>query len=310
MARLFKIKSAVLAIVLLSVLCCVCGCKKKQPEVEEQGYNMYYVDESGRKLVKVKYAAQENEIDTSALLNELLWKLGEDDGDNKSARKKVSITRYDLSQGILEIHFDSKYGELTATEDMLLRASTVLTVTQIDAVEYVTFYINDQPHANKYGNVTGAMKAADFIDIDSNDINDYTKAQIHLYFANEYGDKLKMCTVDTAYGNDVSLAEHIILKLIEGPKEDGYERTIPETAGINNVIIRSGICYVDFNEGFLEKALVNDKLVIYSIVNSLSELSYISKVQISVNGDADIKYNTIDLNTTFSRNLDLIETEK
>ena len=74
----------------------------------------------------------------------------------------------------------------------------------------------------------------------------------------------------------------------------------------------NNICYVDFDESFLnEQSTLSDTLVIYSIVNSLSGLNEIHKVQISINGDAMLEYhNNISLSEPFIRNLDLIESEE
>ena len=52
---------------------------------------------------------------------------------------------------------------------------------------------------------------------------------------------------------------------------------------------------------------VKDYIPIYSIVNSLSELSSVNRVQISVNGAQNTKFrDSIELNTLFERNLDYI----
>ena len=57
-----------------------------------------------------------------------------------------------------------------------------------------------------------------------------------------------------------------------------------------------------------EQSTVSNKLVIYSIVNSLLELDNIHKVQISVEGDSALKYHDdISLAEPFIRNLDLVE---
>lgn len=52
---------------------------------------------------------------------------------------------------------------------------------------------------------------------------------------------------------------------------------------------------------------MNEAIVIYSIVNSLSELSTISKVQISVNGDTSGVYrDSFRLEDMYERNLDYL----
>ena len=56
---------------------------------------------------------------------------------------------------------------------------------------------------------------------------------------------------------------------------------------------------------------VEEPVVIYSIVNSLSELPNISKVQISVKGDTSIVYrDEYPLDKLYERNLDYVEQQK
>ena len=52
---------------------------------------------------------------------------------------------------------------------------------------------------------------------------------------------------------------------------------------------------------------VTDEVVIYSIVNSLAEISGVSKVQFMVNGEVQKKYReNIPFDGLFERNLDLV----
>lgn len=49
-----------------------------------------------------------------------------------------------------------------------------------------------------------------------------------------------------------------------------------------------------------------DTIPIYSIVNSLSGLTSVNKVQITINGSTDVMFrDSISLNTMFERNLDI-----
>jgi germination protein M len=115
--------------------------------------------------------------------------------------------------------------------------------------------------------------------------------------------------MDAKYG-EKSKEVFIVEQLIKGPKEKGYTATLSSKIKIINVMTANNICYVDFDESFLtEQSSVSNTLVIYSIVNSLSELNEIHKVQISVKGDATLNYHDeISLAEPFIRNLDLIET--
>ena len=86
--------------------------------------------------------------------------------------------------------------------------------------------------------------------------------------------------------------------------------TIPSDTKVVSVTMNEGICYVNFDEAFLNAIPdVLDSITIYSIVDSLSELPNISRVQILVNGKSDKKYNTISLGTSVERNLDYLKEE-
>ena len=98
-------------------------------------------------------------------------------------------------------------------------------------------------------------------------------------------------------------------ELIKGPNAEGAYPTINPATKVANVTVKDGVCYVNLDETFLTQVYsVNSEVTIYSIVNSLVELDNVNKVQILVNGESQISYReSMNLNTTFGRNLDLVE---
>ena len=78
---------------------------------------------------------------------------------------------------------------------------------------------------------------------------------------------------------------------------------------ILSVTAKDRVCYVDLSEEFLTPMNnVTSQTVLYSIVNSLTELPGISKVQILINGETNLTYQeSVRFETIFERNLDLIE---
>ena len=86
---------------------------------------------------------------------------------------------------------------------------------------------------------------------------------------------------------------------------------IPADTVLNKVSVQDGICYVDFNEAFMKKRSgITAKVAIYSIVNSLTELPNIYKVQFLVNGTAKRTYEGIEFSSPFERNLEIVEGEQ
>lgn len=76
-----------------------------------------------------------------------------------------------------------------------------------------------------------------------------------------------------------------------------------------NINVTDGTCYVNFDSKLREMdADLTEDAVIYSIVDSLTELNTIQKVQISVNGKTDIALReSRRLDKIYERNLDLVE---
>ena len=70
-----------------------------------------------------------------------------------------------------------------------------------------------------------------------------------------------------------------------------------------------GVCYVNLDETFLnQNQEISEQVVLYSIVDSLTELSSVSKVQISINGDTSGKCRyTYDLAPMYEQDLSMVE---
>lgn len=83
----------------------------------------------------------------------------------------------------------------------------------------------------------------------------------------------------------------LVKLLLEGPKNESLEKLIPEGTSINNVEINKGIVYIDFSEEFIkvgDLGAEEESKIIYSIVNTLTELTEVSGVKILINGEENI----------------------
>ena len=115
---------------------------------------------------------------------------------------------------------------------------------------------------------------------------------------------------NVVYNSNIALEKLVVEKLIEGPKATGSYPTINPATKIVSVTVKDGICYVNLDESFQNQPYnVSSDVTIYSITNSLVELSNVNKVQISINGKTDVSYReNVSLNNVFERNLDLLST--
>ena len=139
------------------------------------------------------------------------------------------------------------------------------------------------------------------------DINAYEKSQFKLFFADETGQRLVEENREVVHSINTSLERVVVEELIKGPQVEGHYRNLPEDTRLLNVSVNENICYINFDATFLNNTLeVKEYIPIYSIVNSLSESSTVSKVQITINGSQNVMFrDVISLNTQFERNLEI-----
>ncbi len=295
---------------LLAVLVwAVVGCGSTEDEADGKTYDVYYIDKDITKTVATEYRTDTQ--DASALLEELLDVLSEqpEDEDLLPALPAGLMMSYSFDGGQLSVDFDSKYRDLDNIREILARAALVRTLTQVPDLTYVSFTVQGEALTDSTGAVIGMMTADQFIDNAGAEINTYEKVNLYLYFANEDGTGLVQETQrNVLYSSNIALEKLVVEKLIEGPTTETAYPTINPATKIVNVTVKDGICYVNLDEGFLNQIYnVSPEVTIYSITNSLVELSNINKVQISINGDSEVNYReSISLTSIFERNLNIL----
>ena len=299
----------VAVLVLGLLLCTACGDRRKTQD--GTSYKIYYVNYDETKLVEREYVSET--LDGALLLEELLEQLAliSDKMEYETLLdKEISVAGHTLDNGLLTLDFDESYHYLRGIREILVRASIVRTLTQIPGVERITFTVNGEQLTDAAGVAVGVMAADTFIENAGNEINAYEKVDLRLYFANEAGDSLvEENRRNVVYNSNISLEKLVVEKLVEGPMAEGAYPTVNPTTKIVSVTVKDGTCYVNLSNEFLNQPYnVASDVTIYSITNSLVELSNVNRVQISVNGETNISYReNMSLNNVFERNLDILE---
>ena len=276
----------------------------------ENSYKIYYVSSSEDKLVSEDYVAKEEE--TNKLIAELLKQLNNvPDGTalKKPIPDSVDLKSKSLKDGVLTLDFSESYHQLTGISEILRRASVVKTLCQIKGVKKVEYRVENQPLMYSELNPVGAMSADDFIDNTGGETTYYQTVQISLYYTNADGKKLYQTRHNVEFDGTISLEELVIRQLMAGPLDnDKLAPVIPPGTKLNKVTFKDGICYVDFSKEFLEgREGVSDEVIVYSVVNSLSEISSVTKVQFFIDGKPVSSYReTIPIDLPVERKLDII----
>lgn len=296
--------------VILWICAVLGGCgAKEQPEGT---FSISYLDKEQTKLVRVSYEPDADVSDTELLVHELIDVLSTDSGDVDLVRpipEEVKVTQTLLNDdGDLKVYFNDAYLTMDAVKEMLCRLALVQTLTQVDGVDCLEFFVDNEPLLDTKGNEVGEMTADDFVVNPGEQINSIQHATLDLYFSNPSGDGLVLETQKVYYNSNVSLEKLVIEHLIAGPKMSDAIASIPSETALVNVSVADRICYVSLDDGFrAQNYNVQEPIVIYSLVDSLTALPHIDKVQISVNGDTSGVYReSFPLSTIYEEDLSYV----
>ena len=297
---------------LISLIWCLCGCSTKPTEqVPEGAYVLYYTSAE-----RFSLTTEHHEIKGSSI---------QEIGFNMLSQMQnpVTVGNYSLfavedlvnrvaqeGENLINVYMTENYKQLSVSDEVLLRAGIVKALIQLDGIEYVSFYVNELPLTDPAGNPVGIMSANSFLDSKGENLSNYQQVTVSVYFADETGNTLVETERESTISSSFSVERQVINALLEGPEETGLLATMPGGTSLISVTVKDKICYVNFDKNFLTGDLVaNPYVSIYSLVNSLTGLSNISKVQIMVDGDSTVKFREIiPLNAPFERNLDYNQT--
>lgn len=293
--------------IILTILCMVilsaCG-QEKSDNVNV--YSVYYVSNSETRVEMHEYEMQ-SESDREQLdeLIEALSTVPEKLEYKAPLSMGFELLEFSENGGKVLLDMSAAYKNLPATTEVLVRAAIVRTLTQLPHVEYVGITVEGEWLYDNIGKTVGWMSAELFINNDGKEINTYELIKAKLYFANEAGDGLKAIYREKHYSTNISVERFIVEELIAGPdgQVDGVYAAINPATKVINVMTKDGICYVNLDSAFLTVVEnVSTELAVYSIVNSLVELSNINKVQILINGEIPSVFSS----SVYERNLDYV----
>lgn len=303
-----------------TLLLCICllftftGCEKPAEGKNDNTKKIYYINqtETGLELHEREITSRKA-ADQLTELMELLAESPEKLDYKAPLNMGFAVLSYTIDEERILVDVDNAYLNLPSTTEILVRAALVRTLTQIDGIKYVSMTVEGNQLHDSLGLAVGLMSADQFIDNAGDEINAYEKVRLKLYFANADGTALIATNRTMAYNTNISIEKLVVEQLLAGPNADVADvafPTINPNTKLVSISVKDGICYVNFDEGFLSQTYnVTTDVAIYSVVNSLAELTSVNKVQISINGETNLMYReSVSLSTVFERNLNLVTT--
>lgn len=212
--------------------------------------------------------------------------------------------KFDEANKSVTVNLSPSFYNLSDTDALFTRLAVVWTLTSLDFVDDVYFMVNDEELLNSKGEAFGVMNRSNTVINHSIQPYNTEKRTIKLYFLENGGLGLISETRDIEVKQNISLEYQIVEQLIEGPENEECMAIIPKDTKIRNIETKEGTCYVDLSSEFIPSNIdaSNEAFIIYSIVNSLTELNYINKVQFLIEGKkADTLKELPDFSKTYER---------
>jgi hypothetical protein len=138
-----------------------------------------------------------------------------------------------------------------------------------------------------------------------------SRLEINFYFSGLGGEKKLVSEKRTINaGSPENAVQNAINELLKGPLKPHYFPVIPAGTKVLGTEVNENIAKIDFSQEFLENSLdtrILDEYIIYSIVNTLTEIPTVDGVIFYIEGVRIRMYGNVDLTVPSIRNKGLIE---
>lgn len=302
----------VLVLLMVGFLLSGCSVEVQEERTDSGGnqYYLYYLNKEETKVVKERYQPEQETADfmlqdfTSILNNQTAG------GDNQPLLPSgVQLVTYRLNGALLELEFNSEYGNISRTREILVRAGVARTFLQIPGITGVKFFIGSSELTDSKGQLIGVIDGNTFVEMWGSEKDAYRYDTFTLYFTDKTGEHLVAEQRNVYYKRIIPRERVILEQLAKGPMVKGHYPTIPQNTEVLGVEISDDICYVDFSPAFTDTSVdVPVNITIYSVINSLLDnTTAADKVQITIQGnDSASLSDGTSLYSFFSKNEDLI----
>lgn len=270
---------------------------------------LYFFNEAGTSISdesrEIKYR---NDSDLPrAVINELL-KGPSNPKLQRTLERNVELLGVDMRDASnIVVNFSREYISGDTAKDILKTYSVVKSLCEIYYVNSVKVVVEGGDIITPDGAPIGYLTAGD-INL-ATDTNTSETREIKLYFTRKDYNMLSSEMRTIKVTDQQPIEQYIINELIKGPENKEHTATLSKDTVLLSVDIADDICFVNFKSSFIDKnsgAQEKEILAVYSIVDSLTELDSISRVQFLIDGKKEDMFGTINISSMFGRNAELI----
>lgn len=277
--------------------------------IEQIGVDLYFINDDGTGIVSepqnIRYRTDDDLI--RGAFDQL--RRGPSSSKLKPIMPKdTEITGIELSGGgFLTVNFSEKFLSDDPSRNILNVYAVVKTLCSTAHVSSVKVLVGGEPITGRDKKPLEYISASD-INLETEEYRSELRA-VDLYFADSKAKKLVKETRTIKITDQQPIEQYLINELIKGTSSKKMKSLLSDKTVLVSVDVEENICYLNFKSNFLDDnsgTSEHEKLVIYSIVNSLTELQTISGVQFYMDGKRVEKFGSVSIKDYIKRNESII----
>lgn len=278
-------------------------------------------DEAGKVEMKLYFANEDNsavpyetrkvEVKDGAILRAAIEALLEGPADSSLRRAIPQGTRLlgvNRKDNVAIVDFSGEFKKTSGSvAEVVARVSLVNTLTEIEGIEKVKILVEGKDLIGPSGQPFGELSRVS-LDSGGYPIPGEIKT-ITLYFANSNADKVVAEKREAEVNKGEPIEKVVFLELMKGPASKELHPVIPAGTRLLSIKTENGTCTVDLSSEFADKhsgGSAGELMTINSIVNSLTELPGVERVQFLIEGEKREVFLHAIFDEPFSRYEDII----
>ncbi|NLK88482.1 MAG: GerMN domain-containing protein [Clostridiaceae bacterium] len=197
----------------------------------------------------------------------------------------TEIRGISIHDNVAIVDLSEEFLNSSGLDEVTSRLSIVNTLTGIEGVDKVRLRIEGEDMIGPSGMPLGDMEPA-VLDAEGYPVPGETKT-VTLYFSDSQAMYVVGEKREIQLAKGASLEEKVLLELMAGPRTDELWSAIPEGTKLLSVSTKNGVCTVDFSKEYVENSpggTASERMAIYSVVNTLTGLEGVQKVQFLIEG--------------------------
>lgn len=213
----------------------------------------------------------------------------------------AKINRIVLDSSNITVDFSQEFLTPDSPRNVLAVYAVVKTLYSTGLAQLVEVTVEGNTITDPDGSELGFISA---LDINLENEEYYSEMRgITLYFGGP-DNTLKRETRTVKVTDQQPIEQYIINELIKGPTDGSLSQLLSKKTVLISVDVEGSICYLNFKSNFIKEnngSAEHEQLVIDSIVNSLTELESIARVQFYMDGKRVESFGSVRIKDYISR---------